>query len=67
MKNNIERLMKEMNIDSKELSKITSIPINQLNEIINGQLEPSLIDSHRITKALNQEFIADVFLLDDLD
>ena len=67
MKNNIERLMKDVDITVEELSKITNIPINQLNYIINGQLNPSLIDSHKITKALNQEFIADVFVLGELE
>ncbi|MBO6123495.1 MAG: helix-turn-helix transcriptional regulator [Methanobrevibacter sp.] len=67
MKNNIERLMKDVDITVEELSKITNIPINQLNDIINGQLNPSLIDSHKITKALNQEFIADVFVLGELE
>jgi predicted transcriptional regulator len=66
MKNNIERLMEEADITLDELSKITCIPIGKLDDIINGQSDPSLIDSYKIKKALNQDYIADIFLFDDL-
>lgn len=66
MKNNIERLMEEADIALDELSKITCIPIGKLDDIINGQSDPSLIDSYKIKKALNQDYIADIFLFDDL-
>ena len=50
MKNNIERLMEEADITLDELSKITCIPIGKLDDIINGQSDPSLIDSYKIKK-----------------
>jgi len=64
MKNNITQLRKEMNISQDELSRLTGIPITELNAIENNLIEPSLIDAHKITKALKQEFIASVFELE---
>jgi len=54
----------EMSISQEELSILTDIPVNELNAIENSQIEPSLIDAHKITRALKQEFIASVFELD---
>lgn len=49
-----------------ELSKITGISLEDLIAIENNQIEVTLFDANRITRALNQKFIADVFLLDEL-
>lgn len=64
MKNNINRLRTQLNITQAELSILTDIPIDELDAIESDQVEPSLIDAHKITKALKQEFIASVFELD---
>ena len=53
-----------MDITQEELSKLTDIPIKELTAIENNQIDPSLIDAHKITKALKQEFIAAVFILE---
>ena len=64
MKNNIKRLRTQLNITQAELSILTDIPIDELDAIESDQVEPSLIDAYKITKALKQEFIASVFELD---
>lgn len=64
MKNNIKRLRTQLNITQAELSILTDIPIDELDAIESDQVGPSLIDAHKITKALKQEFIASVFELD---
>lgn len=67
MKNNIQQLRNDLNLSQEQLSEITDISLDELNKIENDQLEPSLIHAHRIKMALKQEFLADVFFLDELD
>ena len=64
MKNCIEQLRTQMDITQEELSKLTDISVKELTAIENNQIDPSLIDAHKITKALKQEFIASVFVLE---
>lgn len=61
MKNNILQLRKELGVTLKQLSQITNIPCEDLKSVENDELEPTLIDAHKITKALGKEFIAEVF------
>ena len=66
MENRIRELRQKYNISQMELSKITGISLEDLIAIENNQIEVTLFDANRITRALNQKFIADVFLLDEL-
>lgn len=66
MENRIRELRQKNNISQMELSKITGISLEDLIAIENNQIEVTLFDANRITRALNQKFIADVFLLDEL-
>jgi len=66
MENRIRELRQKNNISQMELSKITGISLEDLIAIENNQIEVTLLDANRITRALNQKFIADVFLLDEL-
>lgn len=67
MKNNIKQLRDELNVSQKELSEITGIPVDDIDSIENGQVEPSLVDAHKIKKALNKQYFSEVFFLDGLD
>nr|WP_294998623.1 helix-turn-helix domain-containing protein [uncultured Methanobrevibacter sp.] len=66
MENRIRELRQKNNISQMELSKITGISLEDLIAIENNQIEVTLLDANRIARALNQKFIADVFLLDEL-
>jgi len=66
MENRIRELRQKNNISQMELSKITGISLEDLIAIENNQIEVTLFDANRIARALNQKFIADVFLLDEL-
>ena len=66
MENRIKELRQKNNISQSDLAQITGISLEDLIAIENNQIEVSLLDANRITKALNQKFIADVFLLDEL-
>ena len=66
MENRIKELRQKNNISQSDLAQITGIILEDLIAIENNQIEVSLLDANRITKALNQKFIADVFLLDEL-
>lgn len=66
MENRIKELRQKNNISQSDLAQITGISLEDLIAIENNQIEVSLLDANQITKALNQKFIADVFLLDEL-
>lgn len=65
MRNHIRKLREELNISQDQLAREADIGIEELDAIENGRLEPSLVDAHRITKALKKDFIADVFIFDE--
>ena len=67
MKNNIAIIRNQSDISIEQLSAMTGISIEDLKEIEKGQLEPSLIDAYQITKSLKKDFLAEVFIFDDLD
>ncbi len=67
MKNKIKQLRDELNISQNELSETTGISVEDITSIENGQVEPSLVDAHKIKKALNKQYFSEVFFLDDLD
>ena len=66
MENRIRELRQKNNISQSDLAQITGISLEDLIAIENNQIEVTLFDANRITRALNQKFIADVFLLDEL-
>ena len=64
MRNHIKQLRKENNITLNDLSVMSDVPVEELEAIEEGTVEPSLLDAYNIKKALNQEFLADVFVFD---
>ena len=67
MKNIIRDLRNQAGISIEQLSAMTGLSIEDLQAIEKDQLEPTLIDAYHITKSLNKEFLAEVFIFDDLD
>ena len=64
MKNHIKQLRKQNNITLNDLSVMSDVPLEELEGIEDGTIEPTLIDAYNIKKALNQEFLADVFVFE---
>ncbi len=64
MRNHIKELRKENNITLNDLSVMSDVPVEELEAIEEGTVEPSLLDAYNIKKALNQEFLADVFVFE---
>ena len=64
MRNHIKQLRKENNITLNDLSLMSDVPVEELEGIEDGIVEPSLLDAYNIKKALNQEFLADVFVFE---
>ena len=64
MRNNIKQLRKQNNITLNDLSVMSDVPVEELEAIEDGTVEPSLLDAYNIKKALNQEFLADVFVFE---
>lgn len=64
MKNHIKQLRKQNNITLNDLSVMSDVPVEELEAIEDGTVEPSLLDAYNIKKALNQEFLADVFVFE---
>ena len=64
MRNHIKQLRKENNITLNDLSVMSDVPVEELEAIQEGTVEPSLLDAYNIKKALNQEFLADVFVFE---
>lgn len=62
MRNHIKQLRKENNITLNDLSVMSDVPVEELEAIEDGTIEPTLLDAYNIKKALNQEFLADVFV-----
>ena len=64
MRNHIKELRKENNITLNDLSVMSDVPVEELGAIEDGTIEPTLLDAYNIKKALNQEFLADVFVFE---
>ena len=64
MKNHIKQLRKQNNITLNDLSVMSDVPVEELGAIEDGTIEPTLLDAYNIKKALNQEFLADVFVFE---
>ena len=64
MRNNIKQLRKQNNITLNDLSVMSDVPVEELGAIEDGTIEPTLLDAYNIKKALNQEFLADVFVFE---
>ena len=64
MRNHIKQLRKENNITLNDLSVMSDVPVEELDAIEDGTIEPTLLDAYNIKKALNQEFLADVFVFE---
>ncbi len=64
MRNNIKQLRKQNNITLNDLSVMSDVPVEELEAREEGTVEPSLLDAYNIKKALNQEFLADVFVFE---
>lgn len=64
MRNHIKQLRKENNITLNDLSVMSDVPVEELRAIEDGTIEPTLLDAYNIKKALNQEFLADVFVFE---
>ena len=43
---------------------MSDVPVEELGAIEDGTIEPTLLDAYNIKKALNQEFLADVFVFE---
>ena len=64
MRNNIKQLRKQNNITLNDLSVMSGVSVEELEAIEDGTIEPTLLDAYNIKKALNQEFLADVFVFE---
>ena len=67
MKNNIAIFRKELGMTQKQLAHAIGMSVEDLNAIEKKTLEPTLIDANNIVKALKKEYIAEVFMLKELD
>ncbi len=65
MMNNIRQLREELNISQEQLASLADISVEELDDIENNRLIPSLIAANNIKKALNEDFLANVFIFDD--
>lgn len=65
MRNNIRQLREQLDISQEQLASLADISIEELDDIENGRTVPSLIAANNIKKALNEDFLADVFIFDD--
>ena len=65
MRNNIRQLREELNISQEQLASLADISVEELDDIENNRLIPSLITANNIKNALNEDFIANVFIFDD--
>lgn len=65
MRNNIIQLREQLNISQEQLASLADISIDELDDIEKGRTVPSLITANNIKKALNEDFIANVFIFDE--
>lgn len=62
----MKELRQKNNISLNDLAQVTGISLEDLIAIENNQIEVTLLDANRIVRALNQNFIAEVFIFDEL-
>lgn len=65
MMNNIRQLREQLDISQEQLASLADISVEELDDIENNRLIPSLITANNIKNALNEDFIANVFIFDD--
>jgi len=65
MMNNIRQLREQLDISQEQLASLADISVEELDDIENNRLIPSLITANNIKKALNEDFLANVFIFDD--
>lgn len=65
MKNNVRILRKAMGLTQEQLAKRVGISRQSLNAIENNRMSPNLTHAFKITKALNQDLIEDVFIYEE--
>ena len=64
MKNKISKLRKKIKISQEELAKLAGVNQQVIIALEGGRYNPSLELTAKITKALNQKNISDVFGID---
>ncbi|MEE1128586.1 MAG: helix-turn-helix transcriptional regulator [Methanobrevibacter sp.] len=65
MKNNIKQLRKAMGLTQEDLAKMVGISRQAMNAIENNRMSPNLLHAFKITIALNQKYIEDVFIYEE--
>ncbi|MBE6494987.1 MAG: helix-turn-helix domain-containing protein [Methanobrevibacter thaueri] len=65
MMNNIRQLREQLDISQEQLASLADISVEELDDIENNRTIPSLITANNIKNALNEDFIANVFIFDD--
>jgi len=63
--NNIRQLREQLDISQEQLASLADISVEELDDIENNRTIPSLITANNIKNALNEDFIANVFIFDD--
>jgi len=63
--NNIRQLREQLDISQEQLASLADISVEELDDIENNRTIPSLITANNIKNALNEYFIANVFIFDD--
>lgn len=61
--NKLHEIREEKGVSLRELAKLAGVSKTQINEIENGQSDPTLKTMRRIAKALNMK-IEDIFWCD---
>ncbi|MDD2644355.1 MAG: helix-turn-helix transcriptional regulator [Methanobacteriaceae archaeon] len=65
MKTRIRYIRQEKGINQQELANKVGVTRQTINALENSRYNPSLILAYKITKALNCEYIEDVFILEN--
>ncbi|MDO5852451.1 MAG: helix-turn-helix transcriptional regulator, partial [Methanobacteriaceae archaeon] len=65
MKTKIKYLRQELGISQQDLAKKAGVTRQTVNALENGRYNPSLVVAYQITKILKQEYIEDVFILEE--
>lgn len=65
MMNNIRQLREQLDISQEQLASLADISVEESDDIENNRTIPSLITANNIKNALNEDFIANVFIFDE--
>jgi putative transcriptional regulator len=65
LKTKIRYIRQEKGINQQELANKVGVTRQTINALENSRYNPSLILAYKITKALNCEYIEDVFILEN--